>query len=175
MKDWKTHIATMGFVKQMVMKADVKNMWPHHLPEIAATERQLKETENKLGYKIDEHYREFLSFADGWKGFYQTVDLFGTGDLLSGDRYLNAKKMLSYLENDVLERSHLERKTLMPIAATAEDLDLFVLVCPPAKEKGIIVWFAGDEIQRFDNFEEYFLAMIDYNRNALKILKEGAH
>ncbi|MFL2443764.1 SMI1/KNR4 family protein, partial [Bacillus thuringiensis serovar israelensis] len=36
---------------------------------------------------------------------------------------------------------------------------------------GEIIWFAGEEIDRFENFDEYFLAMIDYNREEILALK----
>lgn len=39
------------------------------------------------------------------------------------------------------------------------------------KNPGVVIWFAGEEIDRFTSFKEYFLAMMDYNRLDLKDLK----
>ena len=39
--------------------------------------------------------------------------------------------------------------------------DLFVLCLPNSRRPGEIIWFAGEKIDRFENFEEYFLAIVD--------------
>ncbi|MBL2434413.1 SMI1/KNR4 family protein, partial [Klebsiella pneumoniae] len=51
------------------------------------------------------------------------------------------------------------------------DKDLFVLCLPNSSRSGEIIWFAGEEIDRFKNFDEYFLAMVDYNREEILALK----
>jgi hypothetical protein len=39
---------------------------------------------------------------------------------------------------------------------------------------GVVIWFAGYEIERFANFDEYFLAMMDYNRRELRRFLESS-
>ncbi len=81
MTNWKGHISTMVAMKQKLMKQDVEQIWPHHFPEVGANEAEICLVEKKIGYKLDQKYRDFLRYANGWKGFYQTVDLFGTEQL----------------------------------------------------------------------------------------------
>jgi hypothetical protein len=33
-----------------------------------------------------------------------------------------------------------------------------------ASQPGMVVWLAGSEIDRFPSFDEYFMAMVDYDR-----------
>ena len=61
----------------------------------------------------------------------------------------------------------------MPISATEFDRDVFAITRPESPSPGIVVWFAGEEIERFATFDEYFLAMIEYNRIALSRLRGG--
>lgn len=82
--------------------------------------------------------------------------------------------LLRYVEPEVLVTADLQRADLLPIAATRQDKDLFVLVKPGAKQSGSVVWFAGTEIQRFDGFEEYFLVMVDYNRSQIEITQQNS-
>jgi hypothetical protein len=35
-----------------------------------------------------------------------------------------------------------------------------------------VVWFAGYEIHRFASFDDYFAAMVDYNRNEIARLSK---
>jgi hypothetical protein len=165
--DWKKEIAVMVYVKQLLAEVDVKHLWPHHLPAVAASGEDLRRVERHLGFKLDAQYAAFLLHANGWRGFYQTVDLFGTNDLLGNDLMSYAVGMLGVIEPLVLNSSGCERGELIPIATTREDLDLFVLTKPSARNPGTVIWFAGTEIQRFSGFDDFFLGMVDYNRRQL--------
>jgi hypothetical protein len=166
--DWKEAIAVAWLVKQALMEADKKKNWPCHLPEVAATEEQIQEAETVLGCPLDPRYREFLGYANGWPGFWHTADLFGTADFIGGPRKENAEFAIGMLDDAVLEKSKISRGDLLPISATKFDRDLFVIVRKGSTEAGVVIWFAGEEIERFATFDDYFLAMVDYNRLALQ-------
>lgn len=172
MQDWKKEIAVMVYVKQALADVDKAQLWPHHFPSVAASDEQIAEAERHLGFPLDEHYAEFLRHANGWRGFYQAVDLFGTRDLLDSDLMKYARSLLDSIDPEVLKQSHVARTALLPIAATRVDRDLFVLDMPASEMPGRVIWFAGTEIQRFDNFDEYFLAMVDYNRRRVAKTRE---
>ena len=125
-----------------------------------------------LGYKLDEDYAQFLRYANGWPAFYQSVRLFGTEELLGNAAMENALRTVSYLEEDVLQTSGVDRAMLLPIAATDVDMDIFVLDRTGLPARARVIWFAGTEIQRFGSFSDYFLAMVDYNRAELAELKK---
>ncbi|MGM9922215.1 MAG: SMI1/KNR4 family protein [Bhargavaea sp.] len=170
MSSWKDHIAVMHLVKQELVKRDKDKLWPHHLPEVGATEEQLQAAEMALGFSLDSQYREFLLYADGWKGFIQTVDLFGSGQLTGSGVLDDAMALLDSVEPDVLECSGVAKEHLLPIAASSFDKDLFVIALQGSPAPGTVIWFAGEEIDRFQNFEDFFLAMIDYNREEVLAL-----
>ncbi|MEK4425935.1 SMI1/KNR4 family protein [Solibacillus sp. FSL K6-1523] len=171
MNRWIEIIATMILVKQEIQKYDKEELWDYYLPEGAASEDDIIRTESLLGFFIDSNYKEFLKHADGWKGFYQSVDLFGTNELYNSSEMNYANTILDAIEESVLESSGLMRDQLLPIAATSIDRDLFVITKSTSSNQGIVIWFAGDEIDRFESFTEFFLAMVDYNREELKYFK----
>ncbi|SEI94068.1 SMI1 / KNR4 family (SUKH-1) [Bhargavaea ginsengi] len=173
MSDWKDQIAVMHLVKQELMKRDKDRLWPHHLPEVGATEEQMQEAEKALGFPLDPQYYEFLMHADGWKGFLQTVDLLGTRELMGSPLMDEALALLGAIEPDVLDDSGFSREQLLPIAAGTHDRDLFVIALPDSPAPDTVIWFAGEEIERFESFEEYFLAMVDYNREEVEALSAG--
>ena len=43
------------------------------------------------------------------------------------------------------------------------DLDLLVMQRRSAAEPGTVVWFAGAEVDRYPTFDDFFLAVIEYN------------
>lgn len=169
--DWKRRIVEMVAIKQEMRVADRRCLWHYHLPRVAATESQLLAAEKTLGEPIDQCFRRFLGFANGWPAFYQTVDLFGAGDLIGGELFECGQRMLGYLHEVALAESGFSREDLMPIAATPVDLDLFVMVRPSRPKSGTVVWFAGGEIDRFSNFDEFFASMVAYNRIGLSRLR----
>jgi len=165
-------IGQAWLVRQEMMELDKQKLWPYHLPEVAATDDQICKAEQHLNHPLDLRYKTFLKCANGWPAFYQAVDLFGTDDLIGGSRNENAEFILSFLDESILKDSAVKREDLLPIAATKLDRDLFVLTRPSSKSPGIVIWFAGEEIDRFPNFDEFFLAMIEYNRIAVRRFKE---
>lgn len=155
------------------MEADKNRVWTYHLPNVAATEDQILSAEKQLGYQLDERYRSFLKFANGWEGFVQTIDLFGTEDLIAGQRKETGEFIFSCLEDSVLKKSGVRRDELLVIGATSRHSDLFVITLPNSLAPGTVIWFASEEIQRFSSFDEFFLAMVDYNRLDLNALRNS--
>ena len=158
LKDWKDKISVMVLVKQEIQRLDKMGIWPHYLPEIAAIEEQLASAEKYLGHSIDKDYREFLMCANGWKGFLHTIDLFGTGDLIGSSLMDYVLRNLDVMDDaaKLSETSGFLKEELLPIAATREDIDLFVITRETSSHPGIVIWFAGGEVEKFPNFKEFF-------------------
>lgn len=47
--DWKRELVIVHFVKQKIAEVDVDRLWENTLPEVAATEEQLRSLEARLG------------------------------------------------------------------------------------------------------------------------------
>lgn len=174
MIDWTKSVVEMVLIRQVLQDLDTRHLWQYHLPKVAATEEELLAVEARLGEPLDPEYRSFLRCAGGWPGFYQSVDLFGPSDFMDGPRFHQALALLSLIEDTVLVEVGLTREDLLPIAATPIDLDLFVMARRSTSCPGTVIWLAGREIDRFPNFREYFLAMMDYNRQEGQELREAA-
>jgi hypothetical protein len=155
-----------------MMELDKRKIWPYHLPELAATNEQITKAEQHLGHLLDPRYKAFLKCANGWPAFYQSVDLFGVEDLNGGIKHECGEFQLGHLNDTVLDKSRIKRQELLPIGATSYDRDLFVITRPNAQMPGVVIWFAGEEIDRFFDFDEFFLAMVEYNRRELEDMKE---
>jgi len=169
--NWKAQIGLAWLVKQAMMELDTENIFPYHLPEIAAGKAEIDEAERSLGQPLDERYKEFLRHANGWPAFWHSADLFGTRDLMGGERKDVGEFLLSMLPDSVLSQSKLNRSDVLPICATKLDKDIFVLGKQNSPAPGIVVWFAGEEVERFPTFDEYFLAMVEYAKQDVEWLK----
>ncbi len=112
-----------------------------------------------------------MRHANGWPAFYQSVQLFGTEELLGNAAMNNALRIVSYLDDSVLKTSGVGRTALLPVAATDMDMDVFAFDRTGSSSQAPVIWFAGTEVQRFGSFSDYFLAMVDYNRAELAALK----
>ena len=152
-------------------KVDDKALWTYRLPEVAATELQLSEAEAALGWPIDLRYREFLRHANGWHCFYQRVDLFGTRQLCGACPMEQGRQALDAIDDESLASSKLARVDLTPIGFSEEQSDLFLICKSDTTHYAAVVWMAGYEIERFATFDDFFLAMVDYNRLRLDRLR----
>lgn len=173
MRDWRTEIVRMVQIKSAIQDADHDGLWEYHLPRVAATEDELRVVEAQLGVRLDAQYREFLSFANGWPSFFQSVDLFGTDDLAGGPRMEIANEMLNAMEPSVFEQAGVTRIAVVPIAVTTVDLDVFVMRVLDQHLASPVIWLAGDEIDRFASFDQYFVAMLAYNERELAALSDN--
>lgn len=169
-RDWRPEIVQMAMIKQAIHAADSAGLWEYHYPRVAATPEKLTLAEEGLGFRLEPGYRGFLGYGDGWPSFYQNVDLFGIDDLLGSPRMIMARELLSFLEPVALDQAGLLDATLVPIAATTEDIDLFVMTVVDGVLQPPVVWFAGSEIDRFETFGDYVLSMIELNRRGLPSL-----
>lgn len=162
--DWKKEIAVAWYVQEQTAMLDQDNCWEYFPPRVGATEADLVLAEATIGHRLDEHYREFLRFANGWQCFYQRVNLFGTEELCGGAQMATACLLLEAIEPEILDKSNFKKSELLPIAASSTDRDLFVIARPESAVAGTVVWLAGYEIEQFPTFDEFFLAIVDYNR-----------
>ena len=172
-QDWREEIAIAWHIKNETAKLDTEGLWEYPLPRIAATEQQLAEAEASIGHKLDPRYRQFLSFANGWKSFYQDVRLFDTDEL--SDSALIEGEDLSLRESvpEGRKMKNANANDLLPIAMSTTDRDLFVIGRPGSPVDGQVFWLSGGEIDRFASFDDYFLAMVDYNRLEYQNFKSG--
>jgi SMI1 / KNR4 family (SUKH-1) len=176
--DWRRAIGVLILIHQHIKDLDQEGIWANELPRVAAPQETLAQIESQLGETLDECYRAFLTCADGWRAFYQWVDLFGSPELLGERMELARTRLCELARQGVLSKSGYSEGDLLPIAMTRpgerdSDPDLFAVLKHHRPGSGIVFWFADEEIDRFKNFDAFFLAMLDYNREELQDLSKS--
>lgn len=166
MERCKRDIVILLNVRNKLMEADKQGLWEYHFPEAAATHEGVMEIQRKLNLTLSEEYKNFLLCANGWKCFFQMVDLFGTNELIS-DKMEYAREMLS-IEMEYDSELQELKNCLLPIAMSEDDRDLFVMVLAEGERFGEVIWLAGGEIERFKSFMEFFESMIKYNEREVE-------
>lgn len=175
MNDWPSEIVRGVLIQQRIEELDHGHLWQRHLPEVAASEATLVETERQLGHSLDPLYRDFLGHADGWRWFFQSVDLFGTQQLLGATPMDCALVQIGAIEDaDFLAAVGMPKDDILPIAASPHTSNMFLLGRPGSRWPGTVTWYTGQVIERFPDFDEFFLAMLDYNREEIRDLEAEA-
>jgi hypothetical protein len=170
--DWHREIAIARMVQAKVSEADKRQLWSYHNPEARASDESIDAIEKTLGYPLPTPLKEFYRVANGWKCVYQNIHLFGVEELVSGPKLRRANGLLDNIHN-IRIVSGFDRNELLPIAVSLDDSDVFVISKAFVRESGVVVWFAKDVIDRFPNFSEWFLSMVDYNRLEYQELIRG--
>jgi hypothetical protein len=166
---WKALIAKIAYWKQTTNENDKLGAFPWHLPKVAANETRIGEAEAHMGTSFSAPYREFLSLADGWKGFCVATDLFGTDDFING----RSSEVLKRPEvQEYLSTANFPNGVVIPFGASDIDLDIFLIISETSPQNaGEVVWLAGTEVDRFADFRQFFEAMVNYNaRLAQKLM-----
>ena len=169
--DWKRELVIAHLVKQKIADVDVDGLWENTLPEVAATEEQLQALEGRMGYGLDPQHRAFLRHSNGWRAFKQRVDVFGIDDFVGGPRAARAAALVESLE-PLETLCGFGKLDLLPIAVSLDDIDVMVMTRPHTTKPGKVLWLAGGLIDTFAGFDEWFLAMVDYNRLSYQRLVE---
>jgi len=170
--DWKRELVIAHLVKQKVAEVDEHGLWENTLPEVAASEEELRLLEARLGYKPDQKYREFLQHANGWQCFVNNIDIFGVNDFTGGAKADRATRLIDALE-PLDQLCGYDRADLLPVAVSSDDIDVMLMTRPHAAAPGTVFWFAGGLIETYPAFDEWFLAMVDCNRLNFQRLVEG--
>ncbi len=172
--DWKKEIELAWAVLRDMEKVDIHRLWQYRPPRCPATEDSLSEAEAIVGHALDARYREFLRTANGWEFFFHDVTLFGTLELSGGELMTAADTMLNEIFPACYNECPLDKSEILPIAVSARDRDFFVITRPSAPcGSGIVIWLSGGEIERFATFDDFFLAMINYNRDEIEDFHAG--
>jgi SMI1 / KNR4 family (SUKH-1) len=163
MIDWKTEISRVVYWKQVAADHDKSNALPWHLPRIGASDDEISNAEQVTGFVFPEQYKNFLRYANGWKGFFLSTDLYGTEEILENRHNiaLERTELRSYLSNQDLKPSD-----VMVVGSSDYDLDIFFLFSSTSTTlPGGVIWFANEEIDRYESFGDFFSAMVNYNAN----------
>ncbi|MCL1809041.1 MAG: SMI1/KNR4 family protein [Clostridiales bacterium] len=161
---WPNLIVAMAWVKQELMELAADDAGQFFLPEVAAEEVDLIMAEINLLCEIDPIYANFLRAANGWKSFYQSIDLFGTEELKDPKAMSMAFSLLDAIPSHIIEQFGFSREDMLPYAASKTGSDLFAITKQTSKRPGKAIWFSGEDARLYPNFEECFRAMIDINR-----------
>lgn len=161
--DWKREIAIAHLVKQKVAEVDTAGLWLHPFPAVAANEADVMALESFLGAGLNSKLRAFLLHANGWPSFLHSIDVFSVSDFANGERKSRAEVLLESL-GDTQDLCDFRTDELMPFAVSADDIDVFAIFAEDSPAPGRVLWFAGGLVDSFPDFDEWFLAMVDYNR-----------
>lgn len=161
--DWKRELVIAHLVKQKIAEVDVNELWENTLPGVAASVDQIRTLEARLGGSLDPQYREFLLHTNGWRAFMQNIDVFSLGDFVGGPSAERAIELVESLE-PLAVVCGLGKHELLPIAVSSDGIDVILMAKPETECAGTIFWLAGGLIETFVGFDEWFLAMVDYNR-----------
>jgi hypothetical protein len=98
------------------------------------------------------------------------TDLFGTKELLEG----RSKAVLQRPELAVfLDTKNIAENEVVAIGASEFDLDVFLLFSPNSRLLPCgVLWFANEEIDRYDSFADFFSSMVNYNARIAQKLVE---
>ena len=162
---WPDYIGWGWMIVQARMEADWKGLWDYAIPHLHATEEIMARTEAQLGFRLPESYRGFLLASNGWPYFYLDMTAFSTSDLLGGDLHEAGQTQLELEEcveamaaDGVIAADH------FPVAASLESIDVALMGKPGTPAEGTVSWVRGEVIERYDDFLDYYLSMMELNK-----------
>ncbi|MDW8801450.1 SMI1/KNR4 family protein [Clostridium sp. A1-XYC3] len=172
--NWKDKIKKLIVIKKELIKLDTEGLWDFYEPEDAGSEKELGAVEEYLKYELDKEYKDFLRCANGWKSIFQSIDLFGTNELIASKEIYDTDMLMTTLSPEgAFQAAGLSENELLPIAANKDTTDLFVITKKYSNNPGMVIWFAGYEIERYDSFQKFFSAINKYNELQLVNLKQS--
>ena len=162
---WPEYIGWGWMIVQQRMEADWTGLWDYALPHVHATEETVANTEAQLGFRLPESSRNFLLTSNGWPYFFQNMTIFSTSDLLGGELHEAGQTQLELEEcveamaaGGVIAADH------FPVAASLTQIDVALMGKPDTPAEGTVSWVRGEVIERYDDFLDYYLSMMEYNK-----------
>lgn len=171
MNTWPDIIQRMEQTRVQLQAVDTDGLYTYLPPRPGCSKEEIAQVEARLGFPLDRQYAEFLQSADGWQQLYQSVDLFGTPELLSAEVMDYAKDLLKIVCQLAPDLEFTETE-LLPIGVARQDSDLFLMTTPVNGGNCMVLWFSGYEVERFDCFLSFITAIASYNKLDLEDLQQ---
>lgn len=162
MLNYRDAIGYLYILREHIRKIDTKGLFEYYCPRVRATEEEVLAWESKYHVCLPNSYKNFLMAANGWKCVSQDKDLLSLEELtlLKNDKYIEAR---DFCINNLKNTGNPD--LLLPIAASDFSYDLYLLVLDKKTEYyGQVIWVAGEEIERYKDFDSFFLSLIEYNK-----------
>lgn len=157
---WSDIIGSIGLVRRELADLEPDVFMPSG-PGLAAEVCSIELLERKLGYQLDEQYRAFLQWADGWPNFFSDISILGVDDIGAGSAWTRAAQLLTtyYNEVDGNQSSLPLLGELFPVAVSSHQSDVLALIRTSQKIAGgrSIIWLANGPIEQFENLEGMLL------------------
>lgn len=171
--DWKLEIAMTFLTKKAVFERDRDSLYKFRYPHVCATEEEIKSAEMAIGARFPQSMRNFFLHADGWDGLaVGNADLFSTSDYMGTRRYKNAIEEIYKLNREkVFDDICKNVSKLIPISSSEETIDMYILIISSDKNNGMILWYAGEIIDKYINFVEFYRSMRAYDERHLSKLQ----
>ncbi|MEQ8156864.1 MAG: SMI1/KNR4 family protein [Clostridiaceae bacterium] len=146
----------------------------NYKPNPPASEQELIKAENKLGFKINSQYKEFLKIMNGFDNFQYVTDLFGTTDFNGSEKYKAAIESLN-LTKRIFEEEEI------PLEINIEDALLI-----GADENGnlVVIMKVGSNLEdkvfcignggidnEYDDFYQYLNDQVEFFKEWCEIVK----
>jgi len=161
---WPDYIGWGWMVNQARMEADWTGLWDYALPHVHATEETVAHTEAELGFRLPQSYRGFLLASNGWPCFYQDMTAFSTSDLLGGDLHKAGQIQLELEECvEAMAAGGVVAADHFPVTTSLESIDVARMGKPGTPAEGTVSWVRGEVIERYDDFLDYYLSMMELN------------
>ena len=170
--DWPELIGYSAILREQLSKLQPE-INPFTVPHLGATGEQIRQAEARLGCPLDVQHRELLQHVNGWPLFFTHTDLLSTDELGQGPLWEKGQQMLDiFYEDGAIPAGYLARQDLMSIAVGEYVTDVFALwrTGPETNRGHLVLWLAGEEIQRFDNVRDWLLSVNQYLKNKIERL-----
>jgi len=163
--NWPALIGEMAIVKGEIDQLDPEQLEEFTSPRVKADPADVAAFERAWGEMLPLEYRNFLLHANGWPRFYFQMTLFGLPELQGeGDAPTGSRILQVYDEEGVLEDLGLTSDGVLVVGAGTGMRDLFLLVRQGQPGAGQVSWLDGEEIDRYQDFAEFFASMTEYAR-----------
>ena len=165
--DYSNWIKRMLAVRNEMRILDSEKLYRYYPPNKCCSAEDILQVEAQLKITLDKQYADFLKCADGWREFFASISLLGTQELISSPDMDMAEDLLKtvYPLNPQLEFA---MEDLLPIAVDEVGSSFFVITPPINGRNGTVIWFVGQEVERYDSFDSFLSAILQYNIDDLE-------
>ena len=168
MISFKDAVGYLYIVREKIREVDTSGLFKYYCPNVKTTEVEINSWEKENQLFLPDVYKQFLLTANGWKCVSQDINLFRLEELTLSKSNKHIKNRDFSLQNLT---SNGNEECLLPIGASDYSCDQFLMILDAECNcYGQVLWVAGEEIERYKDFAEFFLSLIQYNKYNYELL-----
>jgi hypothetical protein len=153
----------MILARMSCKRRDRDELYTYELPGATPQPEEITSAEHRLGSPLPESLKDFYGRCDGWSNFSQDISILPL-HLLGSSEAEQRLTFVRIIESETTHDNTIDLDNVAVIGWSQDNEDTILVWLDPGRDGRVVRWWSEDR-EVYKNFQEYFMAEIEYTNH----------